>query len=719
MKIGETAIKKPGIVLIFTGIIIIISMISAINVEMISGIDSFFAKENKAYQNYKIYEKNFQRVTGAIFILLKGDDVISYESFEYMLKLGEEIEKIEGVEKVTSPASILEESIGYIPSDEMLLKDLSDRFFTDLIPKPTLAMLMIEVLPAEAKKQEEIAKNIETKIRSIEAPSGFTIEITGSPVLGYQIKSEIMESLRTTMMTSILLMILFLVVTFSGVVRKKVTTLLPLLISVSAVIITYGLMPVFGIPLSEHTNGALPMLIGLSIEYAVQIQNRFEEEIRKHGVDEALKLSISRTGRALSLAFLTTAIGFLSMLSAGVPAMSWFGIISTIGLLIALILSLTFLPAILKLIEGRRVERKEIEKIPKLEKGLSIISNLTANRPFGILVFAIFICGFGFYVSPMIELETNYNKYIPQELPAIQKFRELEEIAGGQTIYTLVLETNGVDTKIIKEADGLAEFISKSVTSVYSHQSPKSLVDSYGSLEKIPEGYLSKFISGSTIAVHLYSTANGYEEFKRTMESIEKSAKFYGWDGEIFITGQPVLYSEIGTIMIESQTKMTFVAYLTILILLLGIYKSIRKSIVPLIAITTVIGIMNTVMFLSGVKQTMVSIALNSIVLGLGIDFSIMITERYFEERQKVSEIEAVRRAIEKTGKATTTSALAMIGGFGSLMTSTFPIMRDFGFLALVAISFSLLAAFTVVPAFLMITEKVTRKLGLRITSIK
>lgn len=166
------------------------------------------------------------------------------------------------------------------------------------------------------------------------------------------------------MVVSILLMVLLLVITFSGVVRRKATTFLPLLISVSAVIITYGLMPVLGIPLSEHTNGALPMLIGLSIEYAVQIQNRFEEEIRRHGVEKALKLSIERTGRALFLAFITTAIGFLSMLSAGIPAMTWFGIIATLGLFIALLLSLTFLPAILKLIERGISEKSKWRKLP-------------------------------------------------------------------------------------------------------------------------------------------------------------------------------------------------------------------------------------------------------------------------------------------------------------------------------------------------------------------
>ncbi|MEM1999299.1 MAG: hydrophobe/amphiphile efflux-3 (HAE3) family transporter [Archaeoglobaceae archaeon] len=712
MRPQDLVLKKPGLVIVFISAIIFASIISAMNVETVSGTESFFAKENKIYQEYKLYEKNFQKAVGAIFIFIKSDDVVNYETYDFMLKLGEEISKVEGVEKVVSPASLLIENFGVIPTDEKILKDLSERYFSELIPKRSLAMMMVEIQPVASKKQEEIAKNIEKAIKNTEIPSGAVVEVTGSPVLGYQIKSEILKSLGITMVASILLMILFLVVTFSGVVRRKVTTFLPLLISVSAVTIVYGLMPVLGIPLSEHTNGALPMLIGLSIEYAVQIQNRFEEEIQRREVDDALKISIERTGRALFLAYLTTAVGFLSMLSPGVPAMSWFGIVATLGLLIALILSLTFLPAILKLIERRKFSAEKGAEVSKLEKSLSVVSNITANRPRGVLVVAILICVVGFYVSPLIELETNYNKYVPQNLPAIQKFRELESVAGGQTIYTLVLQIEEVDEDVLKRADELAEYVKGRVDLIYSYQSPMSLVKSYGSLEKVPEEQLQRYISGSTIAINLYSTASGYEEYKRTLESIKQSVDFYGWDGDYFVTGQAALSTEIGTIMINSQTTMTTVAYIAILILLLAIYRSIRKSVVPLIAITTVIGVMNLIMFLSGVKQTMVSIALNSIVLGLGIDFSIMITERYLEERQRVSEIEAVKRAIERTGKATTTSALAMLGGFGSLMLSTFPVMRDFGFLALVAISFSLLSAFTVVPAFLMITERVSRRLN-------
>ncbi|NHW23766.1 MAG: MMPL family transporter [Archaeoglobales archaeon] len=714
MKLPRIVLERPGLVFIFVIAIILLSAYSAMNVEMSSGTENFFSKDNKVYQQYKLYEKNFARATGAVFIFIKGDDVVNYEAYNFMLTLGDELKKIEGVESVTSPASIIREQFGFLPTDEKFLKDVTEKYFSDLVPKRTLAMVMVQLKPMDSARQEEVAKNIEKSLENIEVPAGYKVEITGSPVLGYQIKGEILKSLGVTMMASVFLMVLFLFVTFSGVTRRKWTAFLPLVISVSSVIIIYGMMPLLGIPLSEHTNGALPMLVGLAIEYGVQIQNRFEEEIRKHGVDVALELAVERTGRALLLSLLTTIVGFMSMLSVGIPAMSWFGIIASLGLTIAYILSITFLPALLKIIEERgkvKKEEKAEEKKARLEQALEMVSGLTASRPFGILVVALVISAVGLYVSPMIKLETNYNKYVPQNLPSIQKFSELEELVGGQTIYTLVLETDGVDPRVLEKSRDLADYILSKEELIYKYDAVNPLVETYGGLEKVPEAQLNRYVSGSTLAINFYSTAGNQEEYKSTLNSLYKDIEFYGWDGEYYVTGQPVVYSELGSIMIDSQTTMTLVAYVGILAVLLLIYRSLRKAIVPLLAITSVIGIMNLVMFISGVKQTMVSIALNSIVLGLGIDYSIMITERYLEERQSVSPAQAVRRAIEYTGKATTTSALATMGGFGALMLSTFPVMRDFGFLALVSISLSLLAAFTVVPAFLMLTERLGERL--------
>ncbi len=296
---------------------------------------------------------------------------------------------------------------------------------------------------------------------------------------------------------------------------------------------------------------------------------------------------------------------------------------------------------------------------------------------------------------------------------------------GGQTTYTLVLVVDELNAEKLKEIDNLAKyivskedmvydykFISKDISKVMEAYRLQSLDDSMLSrmLSSMPESEVKQYISGDLVAVHFMSDADSQDEYIALYNSINRDVKFFGWDSGYYITGTPVIYGEMGRLMTSGQTTMTVVAYILVILLLLVVYRSLRKAVVPLIAISTVIGVMNTIMFITGTKQTMMSIALNSITLGLGIDFSIHVLERYFEERERFSPIDAVKRTIERTGKAITTSALTMAGGFGSLMFSTFSIVRNFGFIALVAIVFSLLAALTVVPAFLVLTEGISAR---------
>lgn len=740
-RVARFIARRPGFVISIISIILILSAFSAQNVGLTSGTESMFSKDNVIYRQYKLYQKDFGVGADQLFVLIKGDDVVNSEVYQYLLDLQKRIEEIEGVSSVVSPASIVSSLYGGLPSDESKISIATSLYASDLVPKPTLAMMIIQLGTTDNAKQEEIAIEVEKVISFTNPPHGLVLQLTGGPALSYQIEREIGKSFGITMMVSIILMVLLLFLTFSGAVRKKYTAFLPLVISVMSVTVVYGLMPILGIPLSEHTNGALPMLIGLAIEYGAQLQNRYEEERREgRDVDDAVVISITRTGLAIVMALITTVIGFMSMLAPGMPAMAQFGIISSLGLIVAYLLTLTFLPAVLKLIDhwndAKEQKREEEKSVGTLERSLSAISTLTATRPVGILVAASIIVLFGLYAAPQIGLETNYNKYVPQDLTAMQRFKEIERLVGGQATYTLVLEVDELNAETLKEIDELSKYIVEKEELIYDYSSITKLISevrkAYGFeglpesdaelmqiLSALPQEEVSRYISGGQIAVHFSSNADSQDEYISTHKSIVRDVEFFGWSGGYYVTGGPVIYGEMGRLMTSGQTTMTVVAYALIIMLLLAVYRSIRKAVVPLIAITSVIGAMNTIMFLTGTKQTMISIALNSITLGLGIDFSIHVLERYFEERAAFSPVEAVRRTIERTGKAITTSALTMAGGFGSLMFSTFPIMQNFGFIALVAILFSLLAALTVVPAFLMLTEGIEARISAAINNIK
>ncbi len=727
--------RHPGFVISVILLILIISSISASNVRFASTeYREYFPPGDEIFAQSQLYEKDFGINPDSVFIYIKGDDVAEKKVLEYMLELEDNLKRLNGVGSTVSPASIIVDVYGDLPQDEALLERLLELYASDLIPKPTMALIMVEITTTSYKKTNELAQQIEKVIAFTPKPVGVVVQATGTPMLGYQIVETTKKN--TVLMTniSILLMVVLLVVTFSGVVRKKYMAFFPLVISICSVIIVMGLLPVLGIQLTMDISATLPILIGLSIEYAAQIQNRFEEERREgRSREEAVVQSISKTGLAVVLAMLTTIIGFMSMTVTRMPMMVKFGLVMSIGLVFAYLLSITFLPSILSILDRNRNNiRKQEEKSEFLERktgilehGLMVVSALTASNPRKILIVAVIFILLGYYANTQVELETDTKKWFPQDLPAMIRFNELERIMGGQYIYTIVLTSDQISSEEILKSDELANYIISKGELVYDYDSLSNVLKKFGSIPRddatlttalnmIPEEQLRRYVSGSMMTIQLYTDATSHEQRVTLLENLEKDIQYFGWDGDYYITGSPVIMAHLGNIMYGSQFIITTSAYVLIVALLISVYRSIKRAIVPLLAISTVIGVTNTFMWVFGVKQTMISISLNAIILGLGIDFSIMVSERYYEERRSFSPVESVRRTIERTGKAVVTSAFTMAGGFGALVFSDFPALSDFGLMALVAIIFSLVSALTVVPAFLMITERVNLNLNYR-----
>ncbi len=728
-KVSKFIAKRPGLVVSVTALVVIIFLISASQTEFTTiEYERYFPIGDPVYKNLELYEKDFGVRAEGVYVVIKGDNVVNREVYEYMLKLGESLKNLDGVGSVTSPASIIAKlNGGVLPSDESQLERLTELYARQFVPKKTLALMLVTITVTDPDKTMELAEQIERVVKFTHRPTGITTEVTGSPVLGYQIVKVSERETGMTTTASIIAMIVLLLATFSGAVRKKYMAFMPLVISVFSVIVIVGLLPLAGIKLDPDLSATLPILIGLAIEYAAQIQNRYEHE-RMRGLDRdnSVVIAVTRTGLAVVLAMLTTVIGFMSMATTLIPGLALFGIIMSLGLIIAYIFSITFLPAVLKILdkeggEGKKktTEAKEEKReVGILERILTSVASLTASKPKAILALALIIIIVGAYANTQIKLETDTKKYFPQNLPAMVRFKELERTMGKQYIYTIVLPVDEIGVDELKRLDELGNYIVNKEDMVYKCDSLSTLIKDYLGrlpesdaelstiLNMIPKDILKRYVSGHTLALYLYTTADTHDKRVELTEYLKRDVEFFGWHEGYYITGMPVIMARLGEVMINSQTQMTLVAYGLIVLLLFTTYRSITRAIVPLLAITTVIGVLNTTMFLAGMKQTLMSIALNSITLGLGIDFSIHMAERYAEERERHPPEDAVKVAIEETGKAIVTSALTMAGGFGALMLSSFPMLWNFGFLSFIAIIFSLIGALTVVPAFLMLAER-------------
>ncbi len=722
--ISSFVVRGRYLIIISVAIIFVLAGISSQNITLNQGYDTYFSKDYKEYQQYVLFSKNFGGGVANVYVFIKSEDVVNYRTFEFALKLADEVSKVEGIGRVKSPAHTVIDILGYLPADENTLRKLAYQYSAFYLPKKSLMLMEFEVT-ADQSKYTAIAKEVEKRISEIDKPPGTVVEATGNPMIRYQVSESIGGSMRTMGIVAIVLMVITLLIVFRGVVQLKRYLLLPLLISILTFSIAYGLMPVLGIPLTEVTNAIAPILIGLSIEYAAQFMGRYEEE-RKSGFSPQMSAirSIKSVGLALSLAMITTVIGFISMIFSGVPALGWFGMVSAIGLVVAFLLSITFLPSILILTDRKERRKKEVKKIAITERALDTAALISARHSKILLLSALIITSVGYYGYSKVPLETDFMKYIPQDLPAIRKFNELQDLVGSQDRIIAVFQTDGIDSKTVNKFEELANYITNSEQDILSYSSlgkmmkmnfgslPKNDIEFQKSLEKLPEERISRYVSGYSYALYFTVAPIDWLEFKDLYERVFSEIKFYGAEYPFYLTGDVVLKMFVADLIVNGQNKMTLASYALVFTLLLFVYRSPRKSIVPILPITVAIVVTGGLMYVLGYSRTLVTASLNSLTIGLGIDFSIHVMERYFEERKKgYSPEKAVEITVTSIGKPILTSGLTMAGGFAAMLVSPFPIMSDFGAVSLIAILLSLISALTVVPAFLVMTDNLNNKL--------
>ncbi|MCH8222956.1 MAG: MMPL family transporter [Chloroflexi bacterium] len=140
------------------------------------------------------------------------------------------------------------------------------------------------------------------------------------------------------------------------------------------------------------------------------------------------------------------------------------------------------------------------------------------------------------------------------------------------------------------------------------------------------------------------------------------------------------------------------------LILLLLVMRSVRYAVVTVIPIGLVVAWLYAIMYVGGFAFNFVTATIGAISIGVGIDFSIHMTERFREELARApSRADALAQATRGTGVALAASAASSIVGFVILGFAPMPLFSSFGFLTAIMIALALAASLIVLPSLLML----------------
>ena len=283
-----------------------------------------------------------------------------------------------------------------------------------------------------------------------------TYTVTGAPVVVADLSTSLQDSIVLLLVAALLVMAVTLLLIF----RTPRARLLPLGIALAAAALTFGGMALVGASLTMASIAVLPVLIGLAVDYAIQLQSRWDEIRAREGTDPVA--TAARVGAIAAPTILTaaiaTAVGFLVLLLSPVPMVQGFGLVLVAGIVLAFACAMTAGIAVLTLSAryagrgprvlasawgelaaagrgavdllragGRRVGLKpRPARRPVFERVLDFV----IARPRTVLACALALAVIGWIADAGTRVVSDIQKLMPQSLPALQDLNTLQRSTG-------------------------------------------------------------------------------------------------------------------------------------------------------------------------------------------------------------------------------------------------------------------------------------------------
>jgi predicted RND superfamily exporter protein len=285
--------------------------------------------------------------------------------------------------------------------------------------------------------------------------------ISGVPVVVDAVTRALKDALLLLFAVAVVVMALTLLAVFRSRFR-----LLPLALALASVALAFGLLAAFGGSLTMASIAVLPILIGLAVDYAIQLQARYDEALATQTSSlEAAREAASRAGPTIAIACLATAAGFLVLLLSPIPMVRGFSWLMSIGVLIAFVVAFLAGFAALGLRDragrggappadragsrgaspvagffasawsrrprtglgrktGRRCRKSPPYSLPQRAVGLAL------EHPTRVLGAGLLLAAVGWGLGTQIETESNITKLAPQNLQAVRDLNELQDATG-------------------------------------------------------------------------------------------------------------------------------------------------------------------------------------------------------------------------------------------------------------------------------------------------
>ncbi|HLI60364.1 MAG TPA: MMPL family transporter [Solirubrobacteraceae bacterium] len=629
-----------------------------------------------------------------------------------------------------------------------------------LFPGADAALIQVRLRASlSAAEQTRAIRWIREAVRMprFRLPAGGSYVVSGVPVVVADLAGQITGAIGVLLIVAVGVMALVLTLLFGRPPR-----LLPLAVALAATGITFGALALLGVALTLASVAVLPVLLGLAVDYGVQLQSRADQD----GVRPALP--------AIATAALATAAGVAVLELSPVPMVRGFGIVLVAGIAVALGCTLAVVPAALSLrrsggglvgaslrgagellaplgaLAGRARSAAlaslrgagEILRVPSRRDRTRGTIGALARHPVRVLAVGVVLAVGGWVADSHTPVQSDITKLVPQSTPAIHDLHTLEAATGVSGEIDVAVRARDVATPAVVawmsryESELLRRFGGSdcahatlcpalSLPDLFSTTGGSGAVGSTPTrpqidalLDAVPAYFSSAVITRDRREATLAFGIRLMPLSRQQRVVAAMRARLHPPPGvRAALTGVPVLAAEADAALASPGRRLLTVlaGLVAVALVLLVVFRHPGRALAPMIPIVLATGWSALVLYALGIPLNPMSATLGALVIAISTEFSVLLSERVRQERAAgAPAAAALAGAYRSTGSAVLVSGVTAVAGFGVLVVSDIAMLRDFGLVTLVDLTVSLGGVLLVLPAALALASPAREGRGAR-----
>ncbi|WP_029860249.1 efflux RND transporter permease subunit [Vibrio parahaemolyticus] len=756
ISLGKIPTKYSLLVLLATIFLIIVATIGGKNLYFRGDYDIFFDGTNKQLLAFDEIQTTFAKTDNlAIVIAPEDGDIFTPQTLSLIQKITVDAWQVPYSSRVDSIANyqhteafdddLLVEDLLY--SEYELTPERISKVKSIALSEPVLKSALVSEkgdvtvvnitvqLPEMDKtaEVEEVVSSINAMIdRYQRAYPDVTFHKAGIIAMNHAFMTAAQDDSSTLVPTMLVVILVFLTI----MLRSILSVIATLIVIIGSVMATMGISGWAGMFLSTATVNVPTLIMTLAVADCVHVIATMRQ-LMKNGFTKAqsIERSIALNFVPILITSVTTAIGFLMMNMSDSPVLRDFGNLSALGVMVACFLSVTLLPALLKLLPIHvKMETSQDQKHVMDRLGDFVVSQRRALLPLSVAV--IVVCA---SLIPLNKVNDESVEYFGQRNEFRQAADFMEERISGMTNISIAIKTN--------ESQGIAapDFLNTiGEFSSWLRDQPETdhvatLADVYKRLNKNMHGddeayYLlpqERELAAQYLLLYEMSLPYGLDLNNQinvdkssikmvltvanlgSVELVDLENRIYQWFAEhapqyqVVASSPSLMFAHIGETNMASMLSTLPITLVLISALLIFALRSVRLgliSLMPNIA-PAVIGF-GLWALISGEINLGLSVVV-TLTLGIVVDDAVHFLSKYQRARREGQTAEqAVRYAFHTVGRALWITTVVLVAGFSVLAMSSFRLNADMGQLSAIVIFIALVVDFLFLPTLLMLFDK-------------